>query len=128
MEELVRKLVEKKMALQNAEKVEVILSDGSYQIGEMCMSFECEETEFQYFIFTLGERDKENRMIVYATRYDVLTSPSRGVGFELTNAMSAEEVEMIQDALKKKTSKGIFGKKQMTVLHTEGIVAMEVII
>lgn len=127
-QELVRNLVETQMALANAEKVEVILSDGSRQIGEMCMSFDCEETQFQYFIFTLGECDKENRMIVYAARYDVVNSPLRRVGFELTNAMSAEEVEMIQNVLKKKTSKGIFRKKQMTVLHTEGIVSMEVII
>lgn len=127
-QELVRNLVETQMALANAEKVEVILLDGSRQIGEMCMSFDCEETQFQYFIFTLGERDKENRMVVYAARYDVVNSPLRRVGFELTNVMSAEEVEMIQDVLKKKTSKGIFRKKQMTVLHTGGIVSMEVII
>ena len=119
--ELSQALIAEKNRLANAKTAHIVYKDGRCIDGKVYATFDSEDTNYQYFIFTDGTKTRDGLFVVYAAKYDVINSVLKKTGFEFTESMEDAEVEMIKDIINTSLTKGIIKKTPVCSLKIGGI-------
>ena len=119
--ELAKSIYDEKNRLANVSVAHIVYTDGRCIDGKVYATFESENTDYQYFIFTDGTKTKDGLFVVYAARYDVINSVLKRTGFELAESMEDAEIGMIQDVINNDLARGIIRKTPACYLKIGGI-------
>ena len=119
--ELARTLADEQERLSKVKVAHIVYNDGRTVDGRICATFDSEDTNYMYFIFTDNSKTSDGLYVVYAARYDVINSVLFKTGFELTEKMEAAEVEMIRDVIDTTLVSGVVFKKPACFLKIGGI-------
>ena len=113
--------------IRNTEHIQIVYENRSQVTGRMMATFDCGPKHYVYFIYTDDTKTSDGLYNAYAAKFHILlgygpNGDDADMRIELVDGNDYEEVDMINDVIKKSLSTGWIAKKPICKLRFGGIV------
>lgn len=119
--QLAESLAREKERISNFHLAHIVYDNGRTVDGRVCITFDSEDTNYQYIVFTDETKTRDGLYVVYAVRYDVINSVLYKTGYEFAEDMEYAEIEMIKDVINTHLVRGTIIRKPACSLKIGGV-------